>query len=82
MVKNPPASARDADLIPGSCLIPLRRKWQSTPVFLPEKSHGQRNLVGYSPWDRKGLDTTERLSTDNTAKRNKVSSGRESCEIG
>ena len=26
-----------------------RRKWQSTPVFLPGKSHGQRSLVGYSP---------------------------------
>ena len=30
--------------------IPWRRKWQSTPVFLPRQSHGQRNLVGYSPW--------------------------------
>ena len=29
---------------------PSRRKWQPTPVFLPEKSHGQRSLVGYSPW--------------------------------
>ena len=27
-----------------------RRKWQPTPVFLPEKSHGQKSLVGYSPW--------------------------------
>ena len=27
-----------------------RRKWQTTSVFLPEKSHGQRSLVGYSPW--------------------------------
>ena len=33
--------------------IPWRRKWQPTPVFLPGESHGQRNLVGYSPWDRK-----------------------------
>ena len=31
--------------------IPWRRKWQPTPIFLPGKSHGQRNLVGYSPWD-------------------------------
>jgi len=38
-----------------------RRKWQPTPVFLPGKSHGQRNLVGYSPWGRKESDTTERL---------------------
>ena len=30
--------------------IPWRRKWQPTPVFLPEKFHGQRSLVGYSPW--------------------------------
>ena len=27
-----------------------RRKRQSTPVLLPRKSHGQRSLVGYSPW--------------------------------
>ena len=34
--------------------IPWRRKWQPTPVFLPEKSHGQRSLAGYSPegWKR------------------------------
>ena len=39
--------------------IPWRRKWQLTPVFLPGESHGQRNLVGYSLWGRKELDTTE-----------------------
>ena len=38
-----------------------RRKWQPTPVFLPGKFHGQRTLVGYSPWGRKESDTTERL---------------------
>ena len=37
------------------------RTWQPTPVFLPRKSHGRRSLVGYSPWDRKESDTTERL---------------------
>ena len=41
--------------------IPWSRKWQSTPVLLPGKSHGQRSLVGYSPWGRKESDTTERL---------------------
>ena len=41
--------------------IPWRRKWQPTPVFLPGKSHGQRSLVDYSPWDRKESDMTERL---------------------
>ena len=29
--------------------IPWRRKWQRTPVFLPEKSHWQRRLMGYGP---------------------------------
>ena len=36
-----------------------RGKWQPTPVFLPGKSHGQRRLVGYSPWGREESDTTE-----------------------
>ena len=40
---------------------PWRRKWQPTPVLLPEESHGGRSLVGYSPWGRKELDSTERL---------------------
>ena len=29
---------------------PLKREWQATPIFLPGKPHGQRNLVGHSPW--------------------------------
>ena len=29
---------------------PWSRKWQPTPVFLTGKFHGQRNLVGCSPW--------------------------------
>ena len=37
------------------------RKQQSTPVFLPGKSLGPRNLAGCSPWGRKESDTTERL---------------------
>ena len=43
--------------------IPWRRKWQPTPVLLPGESLGQRSLAGYSPWDHKESDTTERLST-------------------
>ena len=34
---------------------PWKREWQPTPVFLPGKSHGQRSLMGYSPWGRKRL---------------------------
>ena len=30
-----------------------RRKQQPTPVFSPGKSHGERSLVGYSPWGYK-----------------------------
>ena len=32
---------------------PWRREWQPIPVFLPGEFHGQRSLVGYSPWARK-----------------------------
>ena len=38
-----------------------RRKWQSTPIFLPGKFHGWRSLVGYSPQGCKESDTAERL---------------------
>ena len=38
-----------------------RRLWHPTPVLLPGKSHGQRSLVGCSPWGRTESDTTERL---------------------
>ena len=43
--------------------LPWRRKWLPTPVFLSGKSHGQRSLVGYSPWGRKESDMTEHTHT-------------------
>ena len=44
--------------------IPWRRKRQPTPVFLPGESHGQRSLVGCSPWGRKESDMAlKQLST-------------------
>ena len=46
---------------PPGKLVHWRREWQSTPVLLPGKSHGQRSLVGYRPWGRKESDTTERF---------------------
>ena len=58
VVKNPPANARDTR-DPWVGKIPWRRKWQSTPVFLPGESHGQRSLMGYSPW---GCKSWTRLS--------------------
>ena len=39
--------------------IHWRRKWQPTLLFLPGKSHGQRSLVCYTPWDHKELDMCE-----------------------
>ena len=41
--------------------MPSIWQWQSTPVLLPGKSHGQRSLVGYSPWGHEESFTTERL---------------------
>ena len=38
-----------------------RRQWHPTPVLLPGKSHGQRSLVGCSPWGRWESNMTERL---------------------
>ena len=40
---------------------PRKRAWQPAPAFWPEEAHGQRSLVGYSPWGHKEPDTTERL---------------------
>ena len=56
-------------LAPSSSVVPNkylwnvfgRRPWHPTPVVLPGESHGQRSLVGCSPWGRWDLDTTERL---------------------
>ena len=39
--------------------IPWRRAWPPTPVFFAGESHGQRSLVGYSPWGLKDSDRTE-----------------------
>ena len=41
--------------------IPWSRKGQPGK-FLPGKSHGQRSLVGYSPWGHKELDMTANAS--------------------
>ena len=38
---------------------PLEEEMAPTPVFLPEKSHGQRSLVSYSSKGHKELDTIE-----------------------
>ena len=60
-VKNLPAM-QETCFDPWVGKIPWRRKWLPTPVLLPGEFHGQRNLVGYSPWGRKESDKTERLT--------------------
>ena len=57
--KESACNVGDAVLIPGSGRSPWRREWLPTPVFLPRKSHGQRILMGYSPWGHKESNTTE-----------------------
>ena len=47
--------------IPGSGRSSGEGNGNPTPVLLPGKSHGQRSLVGYSPWGREESDTNERL---------------------
>ena len=64
MVKNLASNAGDVGSIPGP-RSPWRKKWQPTLLFLPGESHGQRSLVGCSPWAPKESDMTEQLSTNN-----------------
>ena len=39
-------------------------EWLCTPGFLPGVLHGQRSLVGYSPWGHRELHMTERVTLD------------------
>ena len=48
---------------PGIGKIPWRRTWQSTPIFSPGEPHGQRSLVGYSPWSVQPHKTYSWLNT-------------------
>ena len=57
--KESACNAGDPGFDPWVGKIPWRRAWQPTPVFLHRKSHGQKSLVGYSPWGRKESDMTE-----------------------
>ena len=50
---------REVHLVPGSRRSSAGGHGKPTPVFLPGESHGQRNLVGYSPQDHKELDMTK-----------------------
>ena len=59
MVRSPLAKAgdtREAHSIPGSGRFPGEENGNPLQYFLPEKFHGQRNLVGYSIWGHKEQD--------------------------
>ena len=58
-VKKQPANAGGMGSMHGLGRSPGGGKWQPTPGFLPEKSHGQKSLASYSPGGQKELDTTE-----------------------
>ena len=69
VVKNPPSSAGDsgdAGSIPGLGRSPGGGNDNPLQCSCLGKSLGQRSLVGFSPWDHKELDTTERLSRTDT----------------
>ena len=50
------------DRLRGCVCLAVIWQWHSTPVLLPGKSHGQRSLVGCSPWGCYESDTTEQLN--------------------
>ena len=54
--KESACHAVDLGLIAGLGRFPRRMEWLPTPIFLPEESHGQRSLVGYSPRGLKESD--------------------------
>ena len=58
MIKNLPAM-QETEFDPWVKKIPWIREWLPTPVFLPGEFHGQRSLVGYSPWDHKESGMTK-----------------------
>ena len=57
---RPPCPSPTPRVYSNSCPL-QRRHWHPTPVLLPGKSHGQRSMVGCSPWGCYESDTTERL---------------------
>ena len=66
VAKNLPANAGVTGLIPQLGISPEKGMTTQLPVFLPGTSHGSRSRVGYSPWGRKELDTTEQLKCTHT----------------
>ena len=48
--------------------VPIEKKIGTHSSILPGEFHGQRSLVGYSPWGLKESDMTEKLTLNTTSK--------------
>ena len=70
----------DPGLIPGSERSPGEGNGNPLQYLLPEKFHGQRSLVGYSPWDCKESDITEQLHFLSLSRVNRKSQCEGKCE--
>ena len=67
MVKDPPAKAGGAGSIPGSGRSPGEGNGNPLQYSCLENPHGQRSLVGYSPWGHKGVrnDSVSKYNSNN-----------------
>ena len=64
MIKKLPANSGDTGSIPGLGRFPGAGNGNPLQNFFPGKFHGQRSLVGYSPWGYKASDKTEHTHTN------------------
>ena len=61
-------------------MIPWRR-WQPTPVSLPGKSHGQKSLVGYTPWGHKRVGHNLVTNQQQMLTKYPQSKGKKNCQL-
>ena len=71
----------DMGLIPGLGRSPGGGHGNPLQYSCLENSHGQRNLVGYSPWDHKEFDMTKPLSTHTCQKLALNTAGANKCFV-
>ena len=71
----------DLGLIPGLGRTPGGGHGSPLQYSCLENPHGQKSLVGYSPWGRKESDTTERLSTEQMIDEKSVKEVKEAGQV-
>ena len=62
-ISGPPCNAGNLGSIPGLGRSPGEGKGYPLQYSCLENPHGQRSLVGYSPWGYKKVDMTEQPGT-------------------